>query len=311
MKRLRTSHPASAAAPDIVKGGPRGKETGLPWRRGPGRLVLVAGHFTETNAMLLEAFARRGIAAHWLRPADALATMGCGDMVLGRLDVDPAMNGVEPGLRELDWCCRQGLVVLNRPVALSAAHDKLVTAQRLADAGIPHPQTAHFHENEPPDMDPPVVVKPRFGRWGRQVTLCKTERELRDCSRRLRQCPWFVRHGALVQEFVPPLGHELRLVVAGGRVVGAVERIAAPGEWRTTVFRGARQRPTDLDPEAVAIAVTAAAAVDTDLVGVDLLPLPNGSWTALELNGAVDLTPDHSLPGKNVFAAAVAALLPS
>ena len=49
------------------------------------------------------------------------------------------------------------------------------------------------------------------------------------------------------------------------------------------------------------LALAAASALETDLVGVDLLPLPGGGWTVLELNGAVDLTSEYSAPGRNAF----------
>jgi glutathione synthase/RimK-type ligase-like ATP-grasp enzyme len=56
-----------------------------------------------------------------------------------------------------------------------------------------------------------------------------------------------------------------------------------------------------------ALALAAARAARTDLVGVDLLPTGNG-FVVLELNGAVDFRPVYA-PGRNVFADAVAALL--
>jgi glutathione synthase/RimK-type ligase-like ATP-grasp enzyme len=50
------------------------------------------------------------------------------------------------------------------------------------------------------------------------------------------------------------------------------------------------------------LAVAAARAVSAALVGVDLLPTPDGRYTILELNGAVDFTHDYR-PGGDIFAA--------
>ena len=59
-----------------------------------------------------------------------------------------------------------------------------------------------------------------------------------------------------------------------------------------------------LRPKPAELALAAAAAVgDADLVGVDLLPLPDGGYSVLELNGAVDFTAEYSLDGTDVFRA--------
>ena len=63
-----------------------------------------------------------------------------------------------------------------------------------------------------------------------------------------------------------------------------------------------------MPPEACALALTAAAAVEADLVGIDLLPLPDGGYIVLEVNGAVDFTSDYSLGGRDVFADVAEAL---
>jgi glutathione synthase/RimK-type ligase-like ATP-grasp enzyme len=112
----------------------------------------------------------------------------------------------------------------------------------------------------------------------------------------------------LVQELIPPLGHDLRLVVAGGQVVGAVRRHAADGEWRTNVALGAEREATAPPQAARELAVAAAAAVEGDLVGVDLMPTADDGWVVIELNGAVEFNEEYSLD-RNVFSAVVDALL--
>jgi [lysine-biosynthesis-protein LysW]--L-2-aminoadipate ligase len=153
----------------------------------------------------------------------------------------------------------------------------------------------------------PLVVKPRYGSWGRDVMLCSDERDYSDALRTLSLRPWFGRTGAVAQELVPPLGHDLRVLVAGGEVVGAVRRVAAPGEWRTNVALGATRRPTEPSPPACEVALAAAAALGADLVGVDLLPLGPGRYVVLEVNGAVDFNADYA-PSADVFANAMRSL---
>ncbi len=265
------------------------------------RLFVVAGTSTETNVALVSAFGRAGVESALLRPEQARRRVRPGDVVLGRVDVLPSLEGVETCLWELRRLERFGARVLNDVGALLASHDKLQTALRLGRAGVPHPKTLHLDGKKPlPRLEPPIVLKPRFGSWGRDVVLCESpeavEHELEALARRR----WFRRHGVLAQELVPPAGFDLRVIVAGGEVVGAVERRSAPGEWRTNVAVGATRHPAAPPPDARATAIAAAAAVGADLVGVDLLPSDAG-WVVLELNGAVDFTTDYSLEGRDVF----------
>jgi RimK family alpha-L-glutamate ligase len=263
----------------------------------------------ETNPQLVRAWSAHAIDALAVTPDEALAALEPGDVALCRLDVLPTLDGVEPGLHVLPLLARRGVRVLNGISGVMAAHDKLTTAELLRRARIPHPATDHLRfAHEAVDVRPPVVVKPRFGSWGRDVFLCHGDDDLRSCLDELWKRPWFRRHGALVQELVPPRHYDLRLIVAGGRVVGAARRRAAPGEWRTNVSLGGSLAPAVPGATARALALAAAAAVGMDLVGVDLLPVDGGGFVVLELNGAVDFDERYSLPGGDVYIDAAAGL---
>jgi len=244
-----------------------------------------------------------------LAPATAQAQLRAGDVALGRIDVRRTLDGLEPGLLALLALAQRGVQVFNRPAALLAAHDKLQTARLLAAAGLPHPHTVHLRKGEPPSgLTPPLVLKPRFGSWGADVTRCDTRTELEERLAQLCERTWFVRQGVLVQELVPPCGHDLRLLVAGGRVVGAIRRRARPGDWRTNISLGGTPEPVVPPTTACSLALAAANALGADLVGVDLLPGANG-FTVIEVNGAVDFDdPEYSTPGDNIYAAVAEAL---
>jgi len=244
-----------------------------------------------------------------LTPAQALTRLGHGDVALGRLDVLPSLDGVEPGLWALDRLAARGVTVLNARRALVAAHDKLTTAQALFAANVAHPRTVHVAPwLECPELEPPLVLKPRFGSWGEDVIRCDDEAALENGLAYLRSRTWYEATGAIAQKLVAPRGHDLRLIVAGRTVIGAVRRVAAPGEWRTNVALGARREPVDPPDEARAMAVAAAAAIGGHLVGVDLLPADLGTWVAIEVNGAVDFNGTYSL-ADDVYAEARRALL--
>jgi RimK family alpha-L-glutamate ligase len=260
--------------------------------------AVVAHRVTPTNTRL----------GAVVSPAQAIARLRPGDIALGRLDVLPTLDGVEPGLWALERLTAAGVTVLNGRRTLVAAHDKLTTAAALFGAHVPHPRTAHVAAWKPlPELEPPIVFKPRFGSWGQDVVRCDDEESIARALVELEEKPWFHATGAIAQKLVAPRGYDLRLVVAGNRVVGAVRRIAAPGEWRTNVALGARREPIVPPAEACDVALRAARAVEGALVGIDLLPADIGTWVVLEVNGAVDFNSTYTL-GDDVFLDAVAAL---
>ena len=271
-------------------------------------LALVSQRENPTNVRLAAA-APPGFEVELVPPADALGLLGPDDAALSRLDVLPTLDGIEPGTWEIGRLEAGGIPVLNRLRALLTTHDKLQTSRVLLAARLPHPRTVHLvTAREKVAVEPPVVVKPRFGSWGRDVALCTDHAELTETLEALSSRAWFRKQGVLVQELVPPLGQDLRVVVAGGAIVGAVRRQAADGEWRTNVALGAERQSVDPPGAALELALAAAAASGADLVGIDILPTPEGGWTVIELNGAVEFTDEYSLD-RDVFEAATEKLV--
>ena len=121
----------------------------------------------------------------------------------------------------------------------------------LRRAGLPHPRTRLISGDRPSSpLRPPVVIKPRFGSWGLGVERCDDEESLAALLEALPEESWYRAHGALVQELVPTLGFDLRIVVADDQAIGAISRVAAPGEWRTNVALGAERRQATPPPDA-------------------------------------------------------------
>lgn len=271
-------------------------------------ITAVVGSPTRTNLFLAYAWRELGLDARVLWPEEACETLGEGDVALMRLDVLPTLDGVEPGLAHARHLERAGVRVLNRPEALLAAHDKLLTVERLDAAGLPHPWTLHVVPGEPVPACPfPCVVKPRFGSWGQDVFLCRAPEDLPKVLAAVARRPWWSAQGALVQELVGFQRRDLRVVVAGDTAIAGAERVAAEGEWRTNVTLGGRVARADVPAEAETLALATTRAIGIDFAGVDLLPAGDG-WVVLEVNGAVDFDRKYALHGVDPFAAAVESL---
>jgi RimK family alpha-L-glutamate ligase len=272
------------------------------------RFALIALRTTPTNESLADVVAD-GVRWEQMSPDEALHTLRPGDAALGRLDVLPTLDGIDDGMWVLGALEARRVVVLNDVAALFATHDKLLTARLLRRVDVPHPRTVHVRPDRPfPAVRPPVVVKPRFGSGGKGVVRCDDEASLCEALSLLSGTTWFEQQGVLVQELVPPQGFDLRILVAGQRVVGSIFRIAAEGEWRTNIaLGGVRRSVPDPPREACELALAAARAAGAALVGVDLVPDGDGGWTVIELNGAVEFTGEYQ-PAGDVFVDVASAL---
>jgi RimK family alpha-L-glutamate ligase len=272
-------------------------------------IAILAPRPGLSNGQLVAAWRARGLDAALVTPVEAPACLDGGDSALVRLDIVPSLDACEPGLEVCGTLEHQGVRVLNGPEGLLAAHDKLQTAIALERVGIPHPATGHVTDPlELPALDPPLVLKPRFGSWGRDVMLCRTRADLAAAADMLPTRHWFRAQGVLVQELVPLVQRDLRVLVAGTRAVGASGRVRAPGEWRTNVSLGGHLEPVDPPEEALQLSVAAIEAIGLDFGGIDLLPTPDGGWIVLEVNGAADFDERYSLPGRDVYDDVAAAL---
>lgn len=85
-----------------------------------------------------------------------------------------------------------------------------------------------------------------------------------------------------LQKFIPHNNRDLRLMVAGGECIAAMERVA--DDWKTNVAVGAVPLRYQPNEEVLAISLAAARAVGADYCGVDLLYSESGEPFLLEVN---------------------------
>src|SRR5436305_13974413 len=125
-----------------------------------------------------------------------------------------------------------------------------------------------------------VVVKPLFGAMGNGIVRVEDH----DVAQRVFRALELERTVYYVQRTIDPVGRrDLRVLVVAGETAGAMERVT--DSWRANIARGARPRPAVLSEDERGVALAAAAAVEADVAGVDLLIGPDGEAFVLEVNG--------------------------
>jgi ribosomal protein S6--L-glutamate ligase len=147
-----------------------------------------------------------------------------------------------------------------------------------------------------------VVIKPLFGSLGHGMIRVSEPELARRVLRPLDQ----VGSVFYVQRAIDHGGRDVRAFVVGGRVLGAIERRAPAGEWRTNVAIGGTAHAIDLHSEMEQMALRAAAVVGADYAGVDLLPSRDGRVFVLEVNGIPGWQGLQEATGLDVAAAIVA-----
>jgi RimK family alpha-L-glutamate ligase len=207
------------------------------------------------------------------------------DAVLARIIPDGSLEQIIYRVDVLHWIEEHGVPVMNSPRAIERSVDKFYTTALLQEAGLPTPETV-VCEGMADAMAAAramgdVIVKPIFGSMGHGMVRVSDPGVAFRVLRSLQQ----VRAVFYVQRAVDHGGRDVRVFVVGGSVLGAIERRAPDGEWRTNVSGGGSARPFDLPPAWAHLALRAAAAVGADYAGVDLLPARDGEVFVLEVNG--------------------------
>ena len=207
------------------------------------------------------------------------------DAVLARIIPNGSLEQIIYRVDALHWLETRGMLVMNGPRAIERSVDKFYTNALLQEAGLPTPETV-VCEGISDAMAAvramgDVIIKPLFGSMGHGMIRVSNVDVAFRVLRSLEQ----TRAVFYVQQVIDHGGCDVRVFVVGGRVVGAIERRAPDGEWRTNVARGASARPFELTPAWEQLALRAAAAVGADYAGVDLLPSRDGRVFVLEVNG--------------------------
>ena len=207
------------------------------------------------------------------------------DAVLARIIPGGSLEQVIFRVDALHWIEDRGVLVVNSPRTIERCVDKFYTTALLHDSGLPTPETVVCEQTDEAlaavRAMGECIIKPIFGSLGHGMVRVSEPEVARRIVRSLEQ----TRTVFYIQKAIDHGGRDIRVFVVGGAVLGAIERRAPEGEWRTNVAIGGAATPFDLPDEWAQLAVGAANAVGADYAGVDLLPSRDGRVFVLEVNG--------------------------
>ena len=184
-----------------------------------------------------------------------------------------------------------GTFSVNESVAISRSRDKLRSLQLLArkDVGLPRTGFANMSTNIPDLIKTvggaPLVIKLLEGTQGIGVVLAENDKS----AESIIQAFMGLKANILVQEFIKEAGGaDIRCFVVGDKVVAAMKRQGAEGEFRSNLHRGGSATIVKLTREERATAINAAKVMGLGVCGVDILQAKSGP-VVMEVNSSPGL----------------------
>lgn len=211
------------------------------------------------------------------------------------------------GLAVLRQFEMMGVYSLNESVAIGRSRDKLRCLQLLARKGIGLPVTTFSRSPAATEHvlkmvgGAPVIVKLLEGTQGLGVVLAETEK----AAESVIQAFQGLKANVLVQEFISESkGADIRCFVVGNKVVAAMMRQGAEGEFRSNVHRGGSVQKVKITPEERSIAVRATKVMGLNVAGVDILRSNHGP-VIMEINSSPGLEGIEKASQKDIAGAII------
>jgi ribosomal protein S6--L-glutamate ligase len=220
------------------------------------------------------------------------------DVVIPRIGASVTFYGAAV-LRQFEM---MGVFPLNESVAITRSRDKLRSLQLLSRKGIGLPITVYA--SKPDDIKDmikmvggaPLVVKLLEGTQGIGVVLAETQQAAESVIEGFMG----IKANILIQEYIKEAkGADIRCFVIGGKVVAAMKRQAASGEFRSNIHRGGSAEMIRITPEERLTAVRAAKIMGLNVAGVDLLRANHGP-VVMEVNSSPGLEAIERSTGKDI-----------
>jgi ribosomal protein S6--L-glutamate ligase len=226
------------------------------------------------------------------------------DVVLPRLSASTAQYGEEV-VAHFEW---NDTPVVNQSYAIANARNKFRALRILAQHGLPIPPSfaagsaRYVDRSVHQTGEYPFIMKPFEGTHGNAILLLDTPASLQSAIGAM--CD--LHQDYVVQPFIgESAGNDVRVIVVGGKVIAAMRRTAQEGEFRSNIHRGGQGHPIELQNEYIDTAIQAAAAMELNIAGVDLLETLAGPMV-LEVNPSPGFEEIETVTGIKVAEAMIA-----
>lgn len=189
-----------------------------------------------------------------------------------------------------------GYNVINSSRIGEICGNKLLTSMILKKNDIPTPKSyfsfnsdSAFNFISTIDLEQnPLVFKPVIGSWGRGVFPVRTK-EIGKIIIEMRQESTSPFSSIFYfQELIHRPPRDIRCIVVGEKLVAAVYRYSSDDEWRTNVAKGGKAELIEVTSELEELALKAARAVGTGVLGIDMMEDQNRGLLVHEINNTVE-----------------------
>ena len=184
------------------------------------------------------------------------------------------------------------------------AGNKLFTHMLLQKAGIPTPEAtmAFSKESAIESLEKngyPKIIKPTVGSWGRMVSKLN-DRDSAEGVIESRESMHPSYQMYFLEEFVHRPPRDIRAIVIGDTIAGAIYRVSNDTNWKTNTHLGGSAEICEVSNELEDICIKAKNTVQGEIVGVDLMESNDKGLVVHEINNTTEFRNVVKVTGNDI-----------
>lgn len=190
------------------------------------------------------------------------------------------------------------IVIDERLATQRYIESKFSSLLKFSQAGLPMPKTLQILDEKKlkilvKTLRFPLIAKKQMSSKGQGVFKIENFTQLKKIIKNLDLAK------IIFQKYIPS-NFDIRVLVVGEKVLGAIKRTAKKGDFRSNVFQGGKAEIYPLSAKLKNLALKAAKISGNDIAGVDIMISRNGQAYILESNRAPQFATFQKVTGINV-----------